>query len=459
MDDCFGEGEEEHIFDHELFSDELFDAYLDGTDLEEFLTPSAENWNDVKCTEFRTKITIDEAKDIQWDRAKSEIKSILSRMKSILNIGDDGELRLDEIIMHIVGPQSAMGVILCEELGLSDEDYAKFLMSFCVQGAYKISSTQLFSSESLIKMDQLMTKGEYNAVWKLIATKKKIQDGAYIGSGRREQCLWELLEASANHVCRDISISNREGVIGIALDDDKIWVNLTGKNLTDTFGIKYTTHVKANRKGIIGHTAVSTGMNMPLGIVIQKKKDSTFSCFERLLKFLFDRNGMCDLANVEIDSDRGYMLPNTVFGFMIKNGANFIGTTIRSAQCWPFTFDQKLKENDKRTLIDSKGPPTLYVKTIKKNNKSIFATAFRNGTDSVSTAISSVHRNHHWEGVALDQTQARKYKEDETCLRKKCFQRVLNQELFGEEESEVDREMIDDILENKIDPITILQGK
>ena len=76
MDDCFGEGEEEHIFDHELFSDELFDAYLDGTDLEEFLTPSAENWNDVKCTEFRTKITIDEAKDIQWDRAKSEIKSI-----------------------------------------------------------------------------------------------------------------------------------------------------------------------------------------------------------------------------------------------------------------------------------------------------------------------------------------------------------------------------------------------
>jgi hypothetical protein len=168
---------------------------------------------------------------------------------------------------------------------------------------------------------------------------------------------------------------------------------------------------------------------------------------------------MCDLASVEINSDRGYMLPNTVFGFILKNGANFVGTTIRSAQCWPFTFDQKLKENDKRTLIESKGPPTLYVKTIKKNNKSIFATAFRNGTESVSTAISSVHRNHHWEGVALDQTQARKYKEDETCLRKECFQRVINKELFGEEESELDREMIDDILENEVDPITILQGK
>jgi hypothetical protein len=84
------------------------------------------------------------------------------------------------------------------------------------------------------------------------------------------------------------------------------------------------------------------------------------------------------------------MLPNTVFGFISKNGANFIGTTIHSAQCWPLTFDQKLKEQDKRTLIHFKGPPTLYVKTIKKNNKSIFTTAFRNGTDSVSTAISSV---------------------------------------------------------------------
>jgi hypothetical protein len=276
MGDFFEEGEEQQIFDRDLFSDELLDAYLDGTDLQEFLAPLAENWNDVKCTEFRTKITIDEAKDIQWERAKSEIKSILSRMKSILEVGDDGELLLDEIIMHIVGPHSEMGEILCRELELSDENYAKFLMTFCVQGAYKISSTQLFSSASLINTDQLMTESEYNAVWKVIATKKQIQDGGYIGSGRREQCLWELLEASANHVCRDISISNREGVVGIALDDDKIWVNMTGKNLKDTFGIKYTTHVKANRKGIIGHTAVSTGMNMPLGIVIEKKKIQLF---------------------------------------------------------------------------------------------------------------------------------------------------------------------------------------
>ena len=97
-------------------------------------------------------------------------------------------------------------------------------------------------------------------------------------------------------------------MIGIALDDNKIWVNLTGANLTDTFGIKYTTCVKAKIKGIIGHTAVSTGMNMPLGIVVQKKKDSTCSCFECLLKFLLDRNGMCDLANVTCSQIRSLVL-------------------------------------------------------------------------------------------------------------------------------------------------------
>ena len=38
---------------------------------------------------------------------------------------------------------------------------------------------------------------------------------------------WEKAEDVANEVFRDVSITNRQGVISIALDDDKIWVNMT----------------------------------------------------------------------------------------------------------------------------------------------------------------------------------------------------------------------------------------
>ena len=51
----------------------------------------------------------------------------------------------------------------------------------------------------------------------------------------------------------------------MALDDDKIWVEQTGKNAMNKAGLNHTTHVRDNRKGIISHTAVSTGVNLPLG--------------------------------------------------------------------------------------------------------------------------------------------------------------------------------------------------
>ena len=69
-----------------------------------------------------------------------------------------------------------------------------------------------------------------------------------------------------NVLCRDLSIiTNRHGRISIALDDDKIWLSLSGKNSIDKAGLKYTTHVRDNRKGLIAHTAISCGAFLPLG--------------------------------------------------------------------------------------------------------------------------------------------------------------------------------------------------
>ena len=288
--------------------------------------------------------------------------------------------------------------------------------------------------------------------------KKKRLNEAFLGSGRRERCIWEEIEIIANDLCRDISITNRDGKITIALDDDKIWVILSGPNLYDTFEIKYSTHVKANRRGIIVHTAVSTGVNLPLGIAFERKKDSTSACFQRLLNSLFETNGNCDLTNVEICSDRGYMVPNTVFGFILKNGGEFVGTMKHSAQCWPFTYNQKLKKNDERTLIDSAGPPTLYVKKVKADVKTVYSHAFRNGSNSVTTAVSTTHRNHHWEGIAKDPMDLVAY-ENGTCLRKKSFKRVKIEGLLDSDATENEVELIDELLDDRVDPMTLLQGK
>ena len=149
----------------------------------------------------------------------------------------------------------------------------------------------------------------------------------------------DVINASGNNwrwlpiLCvKKISISNRRGTISIAFDDDKVWLSNTGANAQDKYNLRYTTHVRDNRKGIIAHTAISSGCLLPLGLAFERSGDSSYSCFERLFNFMFRSNtgerGLPDLQNVQIASDRGYMSPQLVFGFIIAAGADFVGTVI-----------------------------------------------------------------------------------------------------------------------------------
>ena len=452
---------DEFLFNDTAHSNEMYDCYLSKEELDECFAPPTNQWKDVTSTEVKTKVTIDQSKSQLWDEAKNEIKFVLQNLRTIIHKSspnNDQDVTVEKAIIYIFGPNSEFGRTLQTLLNLTAKTYLEFICTFCIQAAYKVSSTQLFDPHSLLIHAVPMKKEVYNGIWNTLATSKRLNDGAYLGSGRRDKCIWEHLEDLANNICRQISISNHPGKISIALDDDKVWVNLTGRNKTDTFGIKYTTHVKPNRKGIVAHTAVSTGANLPLGIIFERKKDTTYICFERLLRFLFETNGDVDLRNVLIGSDRGYMLPTAVFEFLIKNGANVVGTTKRMLQCWPFTFDQQLKESDNRTKIDSKGPPTLFVKSVSSALKRVYAIAFRNGTESVTTAVSSIHCNHHWEGVALNQMELVQYEEDPVSLKAKCIQRI-NTNAFSDQEMIWEKESIQDLLDDRITPITLRQGE
>ena len=244
---------------------------------------------------------------------------------------------------------------------------------------------------------------------------------------------------------------------------DKVHLHLSKGNSEDLFNLKYTTHVKANRKGIIAHTAVSTGVNIPIQICFERTNDSSTSCFINCLDGLFAHSGKVNLRQVSVHSDRGYMLPNLVFEYMLAHGAEVVGTVKRMAQCWPFTFQQKLKESDQRTLIDAKGAPSLFLKYIVKDAKVLFASAFRNGTERVATAVSTFHRGQEWEGVAMKQKEVALYKNDKCALIPKFFAKVKvisfkNSSENSDQDDAVEAKM-KDLINEKVDPFTLRQGK
>jgi hypothetical protein len=318
---------------------------------------------------------------------------------------------LDIISLFFCPKTSKLGPLLLNAIGLSDDDYEKyyqFLSCLCLQAAYRISTKEAYHKLSAVSTKISISEKEYVRLWYHLSTCKKVNyqhDGAYLAASRRDTCIWESMQLAFNDTCRSISILRRRGQIRLALDDDKFWFAHGGVNAEDDFGLNHLTFTKANRKGICGHTAVTASLNIPLGIEFEMKGDSCVSCFKRLLEYLFptrERELKCDLRNVSIFSDRGYLDPTLVWGYLLKSGADVLGTIKRVAS-WPFTFQQNLGRNDKRTLLSTKGAPTLWMKLQTRANvfKSLAALAFRSGTDNVSMAVSSMHHRHQWEGVAL----------------------------------------------------------
>ena len=114
---------------------------------------------------------MDETKRKQWDMAKDKINHIKKRWNELMNSeqNDDGTgdgISSDDIILYLLGPDSKLGVFLRDELGISKITFLKFLHTFCLQAAYKISSTQLYNKKSLLKIYTVMTYKEYNEIWK-----------------------------------------------------------------------------------------------------------------------------------------------------------------------------------------------------------------------------------------------------------------------------------------------------
>ena len=463
MEDPVDDGSSVDSYDYldavEFHNHEFSDCRLSDEEVREFVTDANNNmtWHDLPPSQNPPIITMDSSKSLQWDLAKRELDHVRCSLRRLSGLTEDSEISEETIIMLCLGPESKTGRFLCDELGLGRRQYLQFMSTLFIQAAYGVSVTQLYHGRlSLLKEKTLMEMDDYVEIWKTISSKRSIPD-TEVSTNRREKPLWECMEYIVNDFLTSISITGRRGKISVALDDDKIWMNLKNSSRDDLFNLKYTTHVKDNRKGIIAHTAVSSGANIPLGISFERSQDSTERCFWRLLDRMFGQDGTTNLRNVYIHSDRGYMLPSLVFKYLLQVGADVLGTVKRGAG-WPFTFDQKLKPNDRRTLVNKKGASTLFLKWCPAGVKSVFASAFRNGSDRVATAISTIHNQHHWEAIVLHPAELRDYSEDFNSLRKKFFQFVHLPGLI-EEEDEDASDVMEDLQTRVIEPQTLRQGE
>ena len=61
-----------------------------------------------------------------------------------------------------------------------------------------------------------------------------------------------------------------------------------GKIFDAFSNLKYITHVKDNREGLVAHTTVSSGYNVPLCLSFESTGNSSSIFFERLLNSYFE---------------------------------------------------------------------------------------------------------------------------------------------------------------------------
>ena len=410
---------------------------------------------------------LDSSRKEAWSKFQDEIAHLRSSVPILLKEMDPNydpsncSPTLHDLYELAFGKKSEVSTLLCKELGISRQTFVKFMGNLCLQMAYKESPSCLYDEDSQLKKATLMDEQEYMKLWKIIATKKRVSLRAFVGTSRRNECLWEMMERVVNKILRDLSIAGRTDDITIALDDDKIWVELSGSNELDTFGLRKVTHVKDNRKGIVAHTAVSTTANIPLCFIFERVGDTAVKCFLRIFGKLFPVGGssdLPDLVGIRNHSDRAYTIRETLFDFFLPAGANF-NNTAKRINPFPFIWGMKPSANDQRKVLDEKGAPTLFVKDLVKHNRLVTCAAFRTGTNNISAIVSSVVHGHQWEGFCLNQKQRIAYEVDPFHgLDKLLFQKLAGvDELIDKYKDEMDTILID-LKEEKINVLTLEQG-
>ncbi|MGH7974303.1 MAG: hypothetical protein ACREBR_02160, partial [bacterium] len=412
--------------------------------------PTISQWRDDDTV--NVVVTFDESKEELWSYSQQEITHLKASVRNALGLEGDTHPTSEQIDGVFFGPNSELSNVLCKALGSDHADLQRFRSTLALQATFSISTLEMFERGSPFIPYAAMSGRKYVDACNLLS--KGSMTSIAVGS-RAKVPLWLQIERALNSTFRAIAIDDRSGNIQLALDDDKVYIN---SRTTDTQGLKPTTHVKDNRKGLVMLTCISSATDMPYGACWEKNGDSSQTCYKRILSTLFGNmvgeNEVPYLSNVILCSDRGYWTAAHVFNYILRAHGDVHGT-LKRAKCWPFTYDQHLGQRDRRTNVNTVGAPALFMKSTTYQNLRVTAGAFRSGTGNVST-FSSIHGWYQRDAQCLSEKLTKEYTVDvDDMLLPYAFQRLSYVNC-----KDTNYEEYADLLEciESVTPLTLTQG-
>ncbi len=266
-------------------------------------------------------------------------------------------------------------------------------------------------NELNVDSNGIMNENDFNAVFERMSSSSSVTGEDRAAATRRNMCLWQKLQDCVNKKFHEISIVGRTGNIATVIDDDKNWCNSTGVNSKNRRNVKYTVHVRDNRRGFNIHAFTSFFVHMPMYVQVECDGSSANKCLQDGLKSLFgcddgnDTNQEAD-KNFTLGGDRGYFGGGPALKTVISNGGDAFGTTKKSREL-PYTDGKLLHPSDTRIVLQKDGCPCLYVSETSVSvgthnvSRKITTCAFRNGSGGISNTISTKHHDHRWDAITV----------------------------------------------------------
>jgi hypothetical protein len=323
------------------------------------------SWKDVDC-QVATG-TIGEATEIVWKEGKDEIDFFRRKVfQPKFGTLSPSILQISSLLLSSEG---SIAQLFQHRLKWSIPRFTKFLRTFFVQSAYRLSVTAMYSNESYLKTHTLMDKGEYVALWREIGT-ACLPDDQATHSHVSGQTFWAGVEASLNedlstNVMPSFLADDQVEQFRAIFDDDKMHYNL--KKGKPSASLKQSQHVRDNRKGPVCHHSVLSASGVLLGCSFERPGDTTTSCTQRIVrKQIVPMQGgdNLKLAGLAVGGDRAYQNKELLFDFFLPAGAKVLGTRPRSKDC-PFYFGNTLDAKDKRQNVPMNGAKTLLIKKVR----------------------------------------------------------------------------------------------
>lgn len=348
--------------------------------------PTATGWKKIHPTEMRrVKISFEEGEQ----RMIAVLKSIHDGLHKQLDNLDVPKNTLG-LFKHLYGNESRLSQTMRKHLGLSHQKYAQFLATFYMSAGWSQPAKRLEESR-LFNYDGFMPTKEYNAFWRKISE---------CGKDGQSEKMWMAIQESLNADCREMFLSEQNQNRYIALDDDKIHHQFNRESIRKDVGylcgLKPCQHVRDNRTGYTADTAVCSASGLPLHLSVLRQGETNQQNYERMVGHMYEHRHMnlshaarsTELSGVTFCSDRGYWKAFLIL-FVLGLGATVFGT-VQRLEWVPYTYDQVLKDKDKREKIEKKYGRSIFQAFGRAGHDSLKIVAYRPGTgNAVSLAMTS----------------------------------------------------------------------